>query len=184
MESEDRDVIRPPHALHELLFNVRRSIRYHNRRRYFFDQIHVISTILSALSGSATIAAVLGNLGTTWTVGFAAAVAIFSAVDVVVGTDRAAKTYHELAKRFIDLEKAIITSDDITDKDIARFTAQRLEIEADEPPALKVLDSICYNEMLRAMGYPESEYVTIKWYQRIFAQIIDIREHSVKKTCA
>ena len=44
---------------------------------------------------------------------------------------------------------------------------------------LRVLDSICHNELLRAMGYDQSQYVEIAWYQRLFAQFIDIREHAI-----
>lgn len=163
-----------------LLFGVRRSIRYHNRRRAFYDRVHKVSTFLSALSGTATLASVLAKAGPGWTLSFAAAVAIFSVLDLVVGTAQAARNHNDLAKRFFDLEKAIVTSIDSTEKAFLEFTGRRLDIEADEPPPLKVLDSICHNELLRAMGYEESRFVKIKWYQRLLSQFIDIHEHTVK----
>ncbi len=167
--------------IHDLLFGVRRSIRYHHRRERFFDQVHKISTILSALSGSATIAAVLAKAGPYWTITLAALVAVFSIVDLVVGTAKAARLHNDLAKRFIKLEKSIISIDEFTQQDLADFTAQRLDIEADEPPPLKVLDSICHNELLRAMNYDRSDFLKISWYQRLFSQIIDLREHNIQR---
>ncbi len=165
----------------DLLFGVRRSIRYHNRRRLFFDHIHKFSTFLSALAGTATVAAVLAKAGPAWTIPFALAVAVFSVLDLVIGTAQAARLHNDLARRFFDLEKSIITFKSPTEEDIANFTVQRLDIEADEPPPLKVLDSVCHNELLRAMGYNKSEYVHIKWYQRLFSQLLDIREHTISK---
>lgn len=168
-------------VLHNLLFGVRRSIRYHNRRERFFDRLHKFSTFLSALTGTATVASVLAKAGPGWTVSFAFSVAVFSVIDLVVGTARQARLYNDLARRFFGLEKAIITCKDPSEDDIAYFTAQRLDIEADEPPPLKVLDSICHNELLRAMNYDESHYVKIEWYQRWLSNLIDIQEHKIKR---
>ena len=150
----------------------------------FFDRFHKTSTFLSALSGTATLASVLARAGPEWTLTFAAAVAVFSVIDLVVGTAPLARLHNDLAKRFIELEKDIIRSKDATDVSVSVFTAQRLDIEADEPPPLKVLDSICHNELLRAMGYDKTEFVEIKWYQRLFSQFIDIREHKIQSKSA
>ena len=62
---------------------------------------------------------------------------------------------------------------------IHRLRAGRLEIERDEPPVLRVLDSICHSELLRATGYDRSQYVEIAWYQRLLAQFVDVREHAI-----
>jgi hypothetical protein len=163
-----------------LLFGVRRSIRYHLRRRKFFDNIHKASIFLSALSGTATIAAVLAKAGPTLTITFAALVAISSIIDLVVGTAQAARLHDDLARRFFDLEKAIISTKEITEENLTNFISQRLDIEADEPTPLKVLDSICHNELLRAMGYDRSEFLNIRWYQRISAQFFDFMEHKIR----
>lgn len=166
----------------DLLFGVRRSIRYHNRRRRFFDRFHKFSTFLSAFFGTATIASVLAKAGPTWTIPFALAVAVFSVIDLVVGTAQAARLHNDLSKRFFELEKAIISLKDPKAEDIAKLTTQRLDIEADEPPPLKVLDSMCHNELLRAMDYDKSYFFNIKWYQRLFSQLFDLREHIITKT--
>jgi len=170
--------------LEKLLFGVRRSVRYHHRRTLFFDRFHKTSTFLSALSGTATLASVLAKAGPAWTLTFAASVAVFSVIDLVVGTAQLARLHNDLSKRFIKLEKEIIKSKDATPESVSVFTAQRLDIEADEPPPLKVLDSICHNELLRAMGYDKSEFLEIKWYQRFFSQFINIHEHKIHSKTA
>ena len=40
-----------------LLFGVRRSVRYHDRRRGFYESFHTVVVFLSVIGGSATIAA-------------------------------------------------------------------------------------------------------------------------------
>lgn len=166
---------------HKLLFGVRRSIRYHNRRRLFFDRLNKFATFFSALAGTATVASVLAKLGQSWTLGFALAVAVLSAVDLVVGTAKSARLHNDLSKRFIDLEKTINETGPKTDEALINLINMRLDIEKDEPPPLKILDSMCHNELLRALGYDSSNFVKIKWYQRLFSNFFDINEHTVRK---
>lgn len=166
---------------HDFLFGVRRSIRYHHRRRRFFDLFHQISTFLAALAGTATFATVLGKAPTNISLVCAFFVTVFAVADLVVGSAREGRLHDDLAKRFIDLEKEMIGAKELQKESIADFTAKRLDIEKDEPPPLKVLDSICHNELLRAMDYDQKYFVQIKWYQRLFAQIFDIREHAVQR---
>lgn len=99
----------------------------------FFDRVHKWSMFLAAFSGTATFASVLAKAGPAWTISFAVTVTVFSVADLVVGTAQQARHHNDLAKRFIALEREVITSNDLTDEATARFTAQRLDIEADEP---------------------------------------------------
>ncbi len=165
---------------YSLLFDVRRSIRYHHKRIRYYDGLHKLSTLLAAFSGSATIITVLGKAGSFWIILFAAIVAVFSISDLVFGTNQKARLHEDLSRKFIDLEKSIITANTLSAKTISNFTAQRLDIELNEPPPLKVLDSMCYNESLRAMGHDEACFVKIAWYQRLFSNLCDINEHLIK----
>jgi len=167
--------------LYALLFGVRRSIRYHNRRRMFFDRFNLITKALSVVFGSATIYTVLSQTSPKATIGAAAIVTLFSALDLVVGTVRMARLHDDLARRFIALEKEIVQTIHPTEENLARFTAQRLDIEADEPPVYRVLDALCHNELARAEGHPQEEFAKIRLYQRWFAQFFDIGEHRIHK---
>ena len=170
-------------ARHELLFGIRRSIRYHCRRVQFFDRFHLVTNAFAVIFGSATIFAVLSAVGKGYAVGAAAVVTVFSAVDLVVGTSKMARLHESLARRFIELEKKVIsiTEEQFSGDNLKTLTAERLGIEADEPPVLRVLDSLCQNELLRAMGYGREEFLRVTWYQRMFAQFIDIMEYRITK---
>ncbi len=53
-------------------------------------------------------------------------------------------------------------------------TLERLEIEADEPPIKRVLDTLCHNELARAIGEPSQEK-PVRFLQRLFANFFDFR---------
>ena len=169
----------PEESRHELLFSIRRSVRYHNRRRMFFERLSRIITFLSLLGGSATVAAVLAKLGEPWILGFAILVAVSAAADLVIGTAKSARLHNDLARQFIVVEKQIVTASPFSQEILHHLTSQRLDIEQQEPPVLRVLDTLCHNELLRAMGYDRQHFKMVKWYQRWFAQFMDIREHAI-----
>lgn len=161
------------------LFGIRRSIRYHNRRRLFFDRFHAVTNIIAVLFGSAAIYTVLAQAGALYTVLAAALVSLTSTADLVIGTAQMARLHHDLIRRFIDLEKAVIRRPSLTDEEVRQVATQRLEIEQDEPPILRVLDSLCHNELLRAMGYGPECFVRVRWYQRLLANVCDINEQAI-----
>lgn len=182
-ESEDKSPKKQAELLdkekYKLLFGVRRSIRYHNRRVLFYDRMHKMAAAFALLSGSATVIAVLGEMGAFWTTSFALTVVIFSAIDLIIGPDKAARMHNDLARKFFNLEKSIITEKSITEETLAYFSVERLDIEMNEPPIKRVLDLVCHNELCRAMG-SEKGSVKIKWYQRIFCQFFDFCEYTIK----
>jgi hypothetical protein len=163
---------------HELLFGVRRSIRYHTRRRRFFERWNVVTNALAVIFGSATIGGVVKGWDAL-AIAAGAIVTFFSAINLVVGTVRMARLHEDLGKRFVDLEKELVLAGEYDEQAYRGFCAKRLEAERDEPPVLRVLDSICHNELLRAMGYDRSQFVEIAWYQRLLAQFVDVREHAI-----
>jgi hypothetical protein len=166
---------------HELLFNVRRSIRYHNYRRRYFDLCSKVSSFLKVLSGTATLSAVLAKMGSSIVTTVAAIVAALSTLDLIFQTSQSARLHNDLARRFNVLERKLTVEsvERMTKKRLAELCAERLEIEADEPQALRNLDTACFNELCRATG--ELEYQKhLAWYQKgIFAQLLDIRADSV-----
>ena len=167
-----------PTRCHELLFSVRRSIRYHTRRRRFFERWNIVTNALALIFGSATVGGVVKGLDVL-AITSGAIVTFFSAVNLVVGTVRMARLHEDLARKFVDLEKDLTVAGEYDEQAYRQFCAKRLEIERDEPPVLRVLDTICHNELLRTMGYDRSQYVEIAWYQRLLAQFVDVREHAI-----
>lgn len=163
---------------HDLFFGVRRSIRYHTRRRAFFDTCHTVVNFIGVVFGSATILGVLGTMGQGWTIGAAVIVTVSSALDLVIGTAGKARVHHDLARRFIELEKQMLVGEQ-SEENLVRFTNERLTIEADEPPVKRVLDLLCHNEQARAEGYDPKHFVKVPFYQRWLAQFVDIGQDNL-----
>lgn len=166
--------------LHDLLFGVRRSIRYHNRRRRFFDGFDKFAKVLSVIGGSAAVAAIVGSAH--WAaVGLSTLVAITSAISLVVGPAQGARLHAELAKRFAKLEHDIVRSRHPDADRLNEFEAERLLIEAEEPPVLRVLDTLCHNELCEAMGYDACHFYKVGWFQALWAHVLDLWPSKIQK---
>lgn len=163
----------------DLLFSVRRSIRYHNRRRMFFDRLHKVTNGIGVVLGSAAVFTALKEIYPFLTILSGVTIALFSALDLIIGTAQMARLHTDLARRFIQLEKAMIMVDEASTDALKSFTAERLDIEAEEPPVLHVLNTICHNELMRAMGYEEEEMVRIAPMQRFLSPFFDFKEHQL-----
>jgi len=157
---------------HDLLFGVRRSVLYHNRRYHFFEKTN---NYIECLQYFLILVFFTKK-----------ELSLFCFIFYVM-TDQTKNqmfrktTLHSgLVKRFIALEKKIVkVGDNIDDDTLNNFTTERLDIEANEPPILRGLDCICHNQLMRSMGYDKKDFVTIRWYQRLVSQFIDIQSHSI-----
>ena len=172
-------------TVHDLLFAARRSVRYHTRRSLFFDRLNLSASAVSVLFGSAAMAALLGNAGQGWVMAAAGVVTLLSTINLVVGSTRMARLHADLARDFVALEKTIVSSEkDGQAPAPADWLAKRLDIEAEEPPVLRVLDTLCHNDLLRAMGYPVSERIRVRWGQAALAQFFDLSDDDLQASHA
>lgn len=160
----------------DLLFGVRRSVRYHAHRIRFFDQASKTIRILAGVSGIGTITTLMAStLGPAWPASLAAAVTFFSAIDVVIDFAGMARRHTDLYRRFIELEKLIVSSgQNINQQRLNELVSVRLTIELDEPPVLGVLNAICHNELIRSMDLDKNEMADITPIQRLFSDLFDI----------
>lgn len=166
---------------HDLLFGVRRSIRYHARRIVFFDALYKWTQAGAVVTGSATVAfAVSSYAGAGVTAFLAAMVAVFSALNLVFRFAESARIHSDFVQKYTDLEKRMTALKNQTAETARPFVLERLAIEAMEPPVLRTLDMICHNELCRAMGHDRSKMVKISPAQRIFAQLFDLMDHKIE----
>lgn len=163
----------------DLLFGIRRSVRYHNRRRAFYDRLDQISNMLTVMLGSTAIYGVLQQSLKTLTLIAVGLATGLSAINLVLASSQRARLHFDLARQFIALEKSLVKTTPSEEK-LTEFTDARLTIEMEEPPILRVLDALCHNEEVRAMGYPTSQIAEIGRLQRLFAPFIDFRSDKLK----
>ena len=154
---------------YELLFDVRRSVRYHERRRRFFEIWNSITVGAAAVGGSSAVVTVLSAQTWEWLpAAFAGAVAVLGALDSVVGTARRANHHADLARQFIFLEQQFAHGRNLKDDEHEELVRQRLRIEAGEPTALRLLDVMCHFEVLRSLG-DKAKHPDIPWCRRKLA---------------
>jgi len=159
----------------DLLFSVRRSSRYHTKCLQFYDHWSKRILLLTTLSGVGTFTAGLAT-HTMLSVYLAFIVALASISELIFGFSNTARLHSELSRQFIALEKAMIQipENKINEQHLSQFTANRLEIEQNEPPKKNTLDIICHNELSKAMGYDHAIY-KINYLARKFANYFDIQ---------
>lgn len=167
-----------------LLFDIRRSVRYHNRRRAFYDRLDQFTNVISLIFGSTAIYSTLADISNIWAVLSGAVVTIFSAINLVVGSSQRSRSHFDFAKSFVELETKMIAIVAPTEQQLREITAQRLSIEKDEPPVLRVLDCICYNEQLLAMDFSTDQMIKISFFQRMVAQFFDWRTNTLCRVSA
>ena len=166
----------PTSEYDKLQFDVRRSVRYHDRRVSFFEMCHKVVLFIALIGGSASIATFTAEFASDWPQWSkllpAAVISVFAGLDLVAGSSNKARIHDGLKQRFIALESRMRREE--TDGVLNEWTIERLAIETDEPPILRVLDTLCHNEMLRSMGYSKDEYIPVKPLQRFFSSFFDM----------
>ena len=151
-----------------MLFGIRRSVRYHNHRRRFYEMWNSVTitfaAVTSAAAGTAFSFEIVGWLA--WLPAVASfLVALFSALDLGIGTASSANLHAELARKFIELEKRFAHGKELSDEEYENIVRDRLEIEANEPTVLRLLDIMCHFELLRAQG-DRREHLKIPLWRR------------------
>lgn len=162
---------------YKLHFDVQRSIRYHQRRRRWYDGLHNLAAGAGALFGSVAFFTILQQQEMLAMMA-AAIVTLLSVSDLVLGSSGMARLHHDLARDFIALDARIRTENQ-TGKLYKSLCQERLSIEANEPPTHVILNRICYNEQLRAEGrHEEGHLIELTWFQRALAHVMDIGAHT------
>lgn len=114
---------------YNLLFGIRRSVRYHNHRRRFYETWNSLTTTIAAVFGSSAAAAWLTGAPEGWgwlpTVAVAF-VGVVGAVDSAVGTARRAYMHGDLARCFIHLEQRFSHGRNLDDEAFEAATPETL----------------------------------------------------------
>ena len=149
----------------QLDFAVEKSMRYHQRRRGFYDWVNRFSMFTVVICGSAAFGRLFDSAEY-----FAAATTILAAINLVWTPSHRARDHEMLFRRFSDLAIKIRTtpaSEDAYDG----WVKERIEIETDEPPIFIALEADCDNEVRRAWGRTR-EMVRIRPWSRLTMNLL------------
>ena len=156
------------------LFGVRKSVRYHQRRQAFHEWWNSVIIGLSfACSASA-----MAEWSAGWRQLLIGATSFLLMLNWVIGLARRANIHAKLGQRFIALERDMTSFEKNRDIDAEiefDFRRRRLEIEADEPAKMRVMDILCHNELCEAV-YPGHLIYPVPPWRRWLGHFIDIGE--------
>lgn len=170
-------------SLHALNFAVKRSVRYHAKRAAFFAKLNQLNSLATILLASAVMSSIMedANLfGFPIAIIFGFLAFVLASIVIVYDATGQAQKHHDLSRRFIDLQKAML-KDKPSQDDYAAWTKERLSIEAEDPNTLNVLNAICHNELIRAGGYGDDQMADIGFFQGLVAPFMDIGADKLKK---
>ena len=163
----------------DVLFDVRLSIRYHERRQGFFGGLLNATLFASLTLNSAAAGILLSRTPEIWATVAMLIVATMSAACLAYGARDKAARHDDLRRRFITLESEIRRRDH-TDEVAEWGELERLAIEADEPPTLSTIYALCHNEESKAMDFAQDDLIPITKTQRFLAHFIDWKEDSLR----
>ena len=141
-----------------LMFGIEKSIRYHQRRRAHYEELHKAVMLGVIVSGSAAFA---NSMGHGPVMGLVAA--ILGAVDLVFAFSHRARDHEILHRRFTELANRCRRA---PESDVTELERIRMEIETDEPPIYWEVESDCYMEVAAAWGRKVDRPQNWTWWRR------------------
>jgi hypothetical protein len=157
--------------LHDVDFDVAKSMRYHHCRRRYWDTWNRANKIMGALSGSAVVAGIIGDI--RWlTVLAGLVVALFSILDLVFDFSERAREADGLYRQWSAFAQDLAVISDPSQEVIAQLRQRRLKIEMEEGPALDLLERRCSRDEALARGLTVNPAWELKEWERHFAQHI------------
>ena len=172
----------PYRRLQNNLFGIRRSARYHERRRAFFEAVNtwILASQVTVSSSFGALVLLNSEEGprTYSDVGVfvVALVGLLAALNLVVGSQRRAFLHSSLAQKFAQLEQDITPhehDEKIGISFVNDFRRKRLAIEEGEPPKLRIIDLLSHNELV-VSTYQHMTYYPISWCVRFVGHVIDM----------
>lgn len=158
----------------QVAFGVAKSLRYHAKRRSWFENWHSLGQASAVVCATAAFASVAGQYPevTRW---IALILAGLTALDLTMGFARRADVHGSLHRRFSDLAGKIAVAATPSDADVRAWEVARLLLEADEPPPIDTLNVLCHNQEAEARGLSAEHRYQLNWWDRTFAQLISFR---------
>ena len=162
-----------PPSRAEVEFGVHVSMRYHARRRAWYDRLHRAAMLVLSLGGSGAAVAILGGLAEMAET-LSLAVAAAGALELAFSFPEKARIEDALYRRFSALASNMAAVERAAPGEIEEWNARRLLISADADDRLEALRRVCHNLEAEACGYGNGTLYPLKSWQRLFAQVMTL----------
>lgn len=157
----------------EVLWRLRFSVRYHQRRTRFFDILDSWTKAISVLAGTAAVTIlwqrVLDESLLLWV---AVGITVLNTFSLVFGFSNKARLHSDLVREYLEQESAVVSAINPSPEFLAGIDGKIRLIEATEPPTLGALVTICQNEIARQDG-DESSIVPVGIFKWLLAHFFD-----------
>ena len=160
----------------DLLFHVHCSIKYHARRRRFFENVNNAALFVAFLFSTATMSSLLDTpAGASGLLAFlgelpAVATSVLIGISLVGRVGTKANDHNDLKRRFIRLQQRMERErGEVNEAAVGKLVEERLAIEADEPPINRVVQARCYNEVVKSLKTvqdTDKRFIKIRWWHR------------------
>lgn len=132
-------------------FDVLRSALYHTARRRWFDGLARFLNFVVVIAGAASLSDIVPKAHSDVLRSVSAIVTLLAGtLQLVYDFAGQARTHEILQKRFYELLAEIEATENTEGRE-QEWKARFLKICADEPPMLRVLDAVAYNEAADAL---------------------------------
>jgi hypothetical protein len=172
----DATVVVPREMLEPLValdFAVHVGMRYHAKRRAWFDTLHRMAMVIAALGSSAAAAALYGGLSRA-AAQLCVIVAVAAACELAFGLAERARRADAVYRRYGELASDIAAAVAVDGDALRQWERRRLVIRADCEERLLVLHRICYNLEAEARGYQARALYDVKPWQRLGAHFVSL----------
>lgn len=177
--------------LRDQLFVARMSQRYHEARQRFFGILAQIFKFVSAFSATAVFFSIqamgadfFGLSGADVAKSAGILLGVLQFVDFFAGFETRSNQHEALRKDYLTLQaeaESVLSSGEVSSKDVVRIKERRFSIEASEKPSLYWLSCRAFNEQVDSQTEPGNEAkerIEIPFLQKIFIHFGDFAGHN------
>lgn len=152
-------------SVQDLEFNALRNALYHTARRQRLEVYSRLLNLVVILAGTATVVDMANQAGFAVWLGFV--VALVGALQLVFDFSGRATKHEILQRRFYDILSQIHGELDDRSESNRAVMAELMRIYGDEPPTMRALDAVAYNEALDAIQGDEGRphRLEVNWWQ-------------------
>lgn len=154
-----------------LAFGLERSVRYHDCRADFLRDASRCCSFFTVLAGAGTTLAVFRQWSDWLQQTLAVLVTAVSLGNLVFDLRGASDVHRKLSADFSLLLGELEVAPAKTPELLSNLRLRRRELENRSPAALKILDVCCHNDLVRAKGHEQGEFVDLCWWQRAFKHV-------------